>query len=125
MTPSFEDQSEICLHEWSAFVDRLHEAARTSESAARYQMLDLVGALRIRIASALARVHRLRIARGAQREALRKQTREAIAELHRIAADKRAECRWRLDTASGEKLTALIDSLSVLVPSCNGIHGCC
>lgn len=125
MTPSFEDQSETCLREWSAFVDRLHDAARTSESAARYQMLDLVGALRIRIASALARVHRMRITRGAQRMTLRRQTREAIAELHRIAVDKRAECRWRLDAASSRTLTELVDSIAVLVPTCNGFHGCC
>ncbi|HWG58712.1 MAG TPA: hypothetical protein VN661_06660 [Candidatus Acidoferrales bacterium] len=125
MASSFEEQSEACLREWSAFVDRLHEAARGTESAARYQMLDLVGALRIRIASALARIHRMRLARGARREILRKQIRDAIAELHRIAAEKRAECTWRLGPESGKVLYELIDSVSILLPNCGRIQNGC
>lgn len=121
MAVPFEERSANCLREWSRFVDRLHEAARNTEPAARYQILDMVGALRIRIAAGVARVHRMKTAHGTQRENLRKQTQDCIAELHRVALEKSAECKWRIHSESGKHLTELIDSFSILLPGCSRV----
>lgn len=118
MALPFDEQTTNCLAEWNAFTDRLHEAARDAEPQTRYQILDMVGALRTRIASGLSHMDRLRFAKGTERDTLRRETQTCIAELQRITADKQSQWQWRFNSNGSRVLKKLMESVPVRMPTC-------
>jgi hypothetical protein len=115
---SFEESAEKCLREWEAFIELMQQEALAAKVESRAQILEIVGALRDKVASGLGKLEAMKQAGGELRSSLRVQLEKCLADLQRAVEVKREQWRWHLSLESWGSMNRLVESMSVLLPHC-------
>jgi hypothetical protein len=116
--PSFEEGAEKCLREWEAFIELMQQEALAAKVESRAQILEIVGALRDKVASGLGKLEAMKQAGGELRSSLRVQLEKCLADLQRTVEVKREQWRWHLSLESWGSMDRLVTSMVVLLPHC-------
>jgi hypothetical protein len=115
---SFEEGAEKCLREWEAFIGLMQQEALAAKVESRAQFLEIVGVLRVKVASGLEKHQAMKQASGALRSSLRAQLEKCVADLQRTVDVKREQWRWHLSLESWGNMDRLVASMAVLLPHC-------
>ncbi len=114
----FEESAEKCLHEWEAFIELIQQEALAAKVESRAHILEIVGTLRDKVASALEKHQAMKQAKAELRSSLRAQLEKCLADLQRTVDVKREQWRWHLSLESWGSMDRLVTSMVVLLPHC-------